>query len=279
VSLHAGFELQVPDSQWWIGFDYRWLHQSGHIADDPVKYDTSLFSITGSYQFQLGVPPGTPSTWLPTGGYIPPVVPTTPYQVFVDLVGGGGNSSFYGAGRNEFDRGRIGRGFDRLQEQRWATGGFYGFDVGIGSNVNQGWGLALQGTVLGSNTENRVSVTTSKFVSAVYVLTPEIFYRSPVIPIFNINTPLTVFVGAGAGGATYGIHREDGTDTVNSFTMAAIGGAKFNVTPNWTVGVESLFYITNVTNVGNRDFGYKGFTVLGTAGYTFYPSSGSSKQF
>jgi opacity protein-like surface antigen len=278
VSVHAGFEFQIPDSQWWLGADYRWLHQSGRIGDDPVKYDTSLFSITGSYQFQLGVPRGIPSTWSPTNGYTPPVVQTL-YQIYVDLLVGGGDSRFYETRtRDNFGGGRIGRGFDGFREQRCGSGLFYGGDIGIGTYVDRGFGLALQATVLGSNTENRISMTTSKFVSAVYVLTPEITYRTPVIPIFGLNTPLTLFAGAGAGGTTYGIRREDGTDTANSFTVAAIAGMKVNVTPNWTLGAEGLYYRSNATNVGSRYFGYSGITGMATVGYDFYPS-GYSKQF
>jgi hypothetical protein len=177
---------------------------------------------------------------------------------YVQLAVGGGQSSFYEArSQDTFDFNRIRTGFDDVRtENRTANGLFLGGAAGVTSTSQYGVILDLKATALWSNTENRISINTSKVLDGLYLASASVGYSSPTLA--GTNLPFIVSAGVGVGGATFGIKRDDGTDWATSFTVAAIADVKVQVYPGLHVGGEWIGYRANLAEFGRRSVGYNG---------------------
>jgi Porin subfamily len=182
-----------------------------------------------------------------------------PVRFYGQLLLGGGQNTFYDTTtRDSSDFNRIRTGFDEPGiENRTANGWMFGGAVGItGSTTQQGWTPDIRFTGLWSNTENRVSINTSKVLDGLYLVTAGIQYSSPTVA--GTNLPFFASFGVGGGGATFGIKREDGTDLATSFTVAAIADLGVQVYPTVYVGVEWIGFHTNTADFDRRSIGYYG---------------------
>jgi hypothetical protein len=185
---------------------------------------------------------------------------------------GGGGWSTFNASRTEdrIDLGHM-RSLDRGGDDvnRTAFGGFYGGALGILTPQAQPQGLGFDArfAVLGSTTENRISPTTTKFIDFLSYVSAGPSYRAPSFA--GVQVPVIASVGLGAGVASFGIKRDDGTDRATTLLLVTTVDLKFAVTPNVFLGGELLFYETNPADFGARSVSYHGGVGLVTVTYAF----------